>query len=54
MDCQCAWYAQAGRCLSIGASFLSGLHIHTSSSQANTPPLTDGFAETASYRCEIS
>lgn len=51
MDCRGGWghHAQAGQRPSTSASSISGAS-HTSSSQANTPPLTDGYAETAINR----
>ncbi|KAI6134896.1 HSF-type DNA-binding-domain-containing protein [Pisolithus croceorrhizus] len=55
MDCRGGWghHIQAGQRPSTSASSISGAS-HTSSSQANTPPLTDGYAETAINRCELS
>lgn len=51
MDCRGGWghHTQAGQRPSTSASSISGAS-HTSSSQANTPPLTDGYAETAINR----
>ncbi|KAI6035197.1 HSF-type DNA-binding-domain-containing protein [Pisolithus orientalis] len=55
MDCRGGWghHAQAGQRPSTSASSISGAS-HTSSSQANTPPLNDGYAETSINRCSLN